>query len=297
MTTRTLCIGNAAAVAGVLLLAGSTIAYAAVWIYFDEAQFLSRAGTVTMESFETIPIDSWIYHTRLPSPIPALDLEDDPNDPNDGPDYDLDGHFAITGDNIAYAPPDELFVIYDGAPSDDEVDGVQYLSFAPYYASSWPAVFDRDDQHPTITFDNFDNSSAGVNAFGFYLYDYTPGSKWIVMEYGDRYVQLNLAGAAGDYFVGVISDGVFREVQLHTNQNGGRISIDEIYYSADAAESLSGDVDGDGDVDVFDAIALVNAFGATPADAHWDPRCDFDGDAQVSVFDAIGLVNNFGASV
>jgi len=57
---------------------------------------------------------------------------------------------------------------------------------------------------------------------------------------------------------------------------------------------LPGDVDGDGDVDVFDVIALVNAFGSTSGDPNWDPRCDFDGNGRVDVFDAITIVNNFG---
>jgi len=58
---------------------------------------------------------------------------------------------------------------------------------------------------------------------------------------------------------------------------------------------VPGDCDGDGDVDVFDAIIIVNAFGSAPGDPNWDERADFDDDGDVDVFDVIVLVNNFGA--
>ena len=112
-----------------------------------------------VESFETIKIDSWIYHTALPSPIPALDLTDDTGDPNDGPNYDLDGHFTITGNSIAWAPADSLFKIYDDGSTSDTVDGINFLSFGPYYNILWPKTFDPEDQHPLITFDNFNNNT------------------------------------------------------------------------------------------------------------------------------------------
>jgi len=56
-----------------------------------------------------------------------------------------------------------------------------------------------------------------------------------------------------------------------------------------------GDTDADGDVDVFDVIAVVNAFGSMPGDPNWNPACDFDGNDRVDVFDVITIVNSFGS--
>jgi len=61
--------------------------------------------------------------------------------------------------------------------------------------------------------------------------------------------------------------------------------------------TLAGDVDNDGDVDVFDAIAIVNAFGSVPGAPNWNEEADFDLNNAVNVFDVISLVNNFGQSV
>ena len=224
----------------VRILAGSGAALGATLADYDEDAFKLAAGALAMESFETITWDSWIYHTRLPSPIPALDLDDDPGDPNDGPEYDLDGHFSITT-HSTYGPADEQFMVIRDASSPPEVDGIQHLSFSPWYNGTlWPSLFDPDDQHPIVSFHDFHDSGASISAFGFYLHDYTPGEPWIVMEFDSggldiEYTGIDLSGSTGvtgSYFYGVITDAPFAQVQLHTNQNGGSIRLDEIYFSA-----------------------------------------------------------------
>lgn len=225
---RLLCL-----VAGLAMtFAGSLVAQGGYVTYTDEDSFKAAAGTVEMESFETIVIDGWIYHTRLPSPIPALDLDDDPTDPDDGPNYDLDGHFTITGHSL-YGPALEKFIIFDDGSTTDEVDGINFLSFGPWYNVMWPSVFDPNDQHPIVTIDGFDDNNVWINAFGLYFYNYTPGTNWLVLELGSQYVPVNLTGGTGSYFVGVVTDSLFNQVQLHTNQNGGSIKLDEIYYGYD----------------------------------------------------------------
>jgi len=73
--------------------------------------------------------------------------------------------------------------------------------------------------------------------------------------------------------------------------------VKEIKQKAIDRPPLPGDVDGDGDVDVWDAMGLAYGFGSQPGDPNWDARCDFNGNGIVDIFDAITLVNHFGESV
>ncbi|MGA3191922.1 MAG: dockerin type I domain-containing protein [Candidatus Bathyarchaeia archaeon] len=55
-----------------------------------------------------------------------------------------------------------------------------------------------------------------------------------------------------------------------------------------------GDINGDGVVNILDAILLANAFLATPSSSNWNPKADLNGDGAVNILDAIILANNFG---
>jgi parallel beta-helix repeat protein len=57
---------------------------------------------------------------------------------------------------------------------------------------------------------------------------------------------------------------------------------------------ILGDVNGDGTVDILDAILLSNAFGTTPSSSNWNPNADVNGDGVVDILDAIILSNHFG---
>lgn len=54
-----------------------------------------------------------------------------------------------------------------------------------------------------------------------------------------------------------------------------------------------GDVNGDGDVNVVDLLALINSWGACPALG--DCFADFDGNGQVNVADLLTLIENWGS--
>jgi len=58
-----------------------------------------------------------------------------------------------------------------------------------------------------------------------------------------------------------------------------------------------GDVDGDGDVDIFDLFAVASAFGTVEGDAGYNPACDFDSDGDVDISDLYTCGSNFGVGV
>jgi hypothetical protein len=64
------------------------------------------------------------------------------------------------------------------------------------------------------------------------------------------------------------------------------------YY--DIAPTAMGDLNFDGNVDIFDALVLANAFGTTPSEPRWNMLADLNHDGIVDIFDAIILGNHFG---
>jgi peptide/nickel transport system substrate-binding protein len=53
------------------------------------------------------------------------------------------------------------------------------------------------------------------------------------------------------------------------------------------------DINGDGVVNILDAIILANAFLSTPTSPNWNAKADINGDGVVNILDAIILANNF----
>jgi PKD repeat protein len=58
---------------------------------------------------------------------------------------------------------------------------------------------------------------------------------------------------------------------------------------------LAGDVDRDGDVDLFDAVRLLNIYGEKEGGGSYDVNCDLDCDGDVDLFDAVRLLSNYGS--
>jgi len=63
------------------------------------------------------------------------------------------------------------------------------------------------------------------------------------------------------------------------------------------AKELVGDVNGDGIVDVFDAIRVAMAFNSHLGEPRWDPDADFNKDGVVDIYDCILLAIHFGENI
>lgn len=57
---------------------------------------------------------------------------------------------------------------------------------------------------------------------------------------------------------------------------------------------LTGDVNGDGTVDIYDAILLAATYDSKLGDPNWNSNADFNNDGMVDIYDAIILSGNFG---
>lgn len=55
-----------------------------------------------------------------------------------------------------------------------------------------------------------------------------------------------------------------------------------------------GDLNGDFMVDIFDAVIIALAFGATPTSSNWNPNANVTGDSVIDIFDMVVVALHFG---
>ena len=95
----------------------------------------------------------------------------------------------------------------------------------------------------------------------------------------------NTSGFAyGNYTMRAVADTVTGE----TNTTNNSFTDGKIYVS------IPGDINGDGTVDVFDAVLLAGAAGSTPNTPTWNPNADINNDSLIDVFDAVILAGHAG---
>jgi PKD repeat protein len=80
-----------------------------------------------------------------------------------------------------------------------------------------------------------------------------------------------------------------------TDANGLKSSVTRIVRVRITA--LAGDINGDGAVDIFDAIALSKAYSSRPGSLNWNPNADINSDNVIDIYDAITLASNYGKAV
>lgn len=63
---------------------------------------------------------------------------------------------------------------------------------------------------------------------------------------------------------------------------------------ATVRNTIPGDINSDGTVDIYDAIILAGAFNSNVNSGNWKPNADLNGDGTVDIYDAIILASHFG---
>jgi hypothetical protein len=69
---------------------------------------------------------------------------------------------------------------------------------------------------------------------------------------------------------------------------------DNTYTNGIIKVVIPGDINGDGTVDIYDAILLAGVFNAVPGSSKWNPNADLKADDVIDIYDAIILANHFG---
>ena len=92
----------------------------------------------------------------------------------------------------------------------------------------------------------------------------------------------------GNYIISSTVDPIPNEPDVRdNNRTYGRI----------VKVTIVGDVNGDGVVDIYDAITLSNAFASVPSSPTWNGNADINSDNSVDIFDAILLAANFNKKI
>jgi CARDB/Dockerin type I domain len=93
----------------------------------------------------------------------------------------------------------------------------------------------------------------------------------------------NVAGwTRGDYMISAYAVPVPEETNTADNSHTGSV----------ITVVIPGDINGDGTVDIFDAILLAGAYNTASGGPNWSPNADINGGGTVDIFDAIILANH-----
>jgi hypothetical protein len=90
--------------------------------------------------------------------------------------------------------------------------------------------------------------------------------------------------AIGTYTISVYAEHILGEIDTIDNELGfGFVRV-----------TISGDVDGDLDVDIYDIVRICIYYGLKAPPPLPDPNCDIDGDGDIDIFDVVAACAHYG---
>jgi len=91
----------------------------------------------------------------------------------------------------------------------------------------------------------------------------------------------------GNYTISAVADTVPDEID----------TSDNIYINGVALVTITGDIDGDGDVDRYDFGIFAQVYGTSKGDVKYLPEADLDGDEDIDRYDYGIFAQNYGKTV
>jgi hypothetical protein len=85
-------------------------------------------------------------------------------------------------------------------------------------------------------------------------------------------------------------------IKAYTWPIPGETDTDDNTLDADkeVCVTILGDVDGDGDVDIFDVVKITGIYAIKRGDPRFNPNSDIDGDGAITIFDVVICTSHYG---
>jgi len=100
------------------------------------------------------------------------------------------------------------------------------------------------------------------------------------------YVNISVYRGSGDP-IGTVYDTVLFEANTHCPPDFPPLQVD-------VSVTVSPDLNGNGEVDIFDIVIVAGAYGSEPEDEKWNVLADLDRNNKVDIFDVVKIAGYYG---
>ncbi|MCW4052202.1 MAG: PKD domain-containing protein [Candidatus Bathyarchaeota archaeon] len=91
----------------------------------------------------------------------------------------------------------------------------------------------------------------------------------------------------GRYFLSAVADPIVGEIDLPDNS----------FVNGIVEVKANPDLDGDGDVDIFDVVMIASLYGCKEGEADWNPKADLVADGEINIFDVVEVAASYGRTL